>query len=78
MAEIHVQTKKNTAASSMWIWIVLALVIVGAVIYYLMTRNKATENNAPPANTTGAIKRANNPFDINTILEQQNAVLYTC
>ena len=78
MAEIHVETKKNTASSSMWIWIVLALVIVGAVIYYLMTRNKAGENTAPPANTTGAIEQSNNPLSIEVLLQQQTAAMYLC
>jgi hypothetical protein len=78
MAELHVQTKKNTASSSLWIWIVLALIIVGAVIYYLMTRNKGTENTAPPANTTGAIEQEVNPLSIEVLLQQQNAAMYLC
>ena len=38
MAEIHVQTKKHSSNSA-WLWIVLVLLIIGAVVYYLMTRN---------------------------------------
>lgn len=62
----------------MWIWIVLALVIVGAVIYYLMTRHKGGENTAPPANTTGAIEQSNNPLSIEVLLQQQTAAMYLC
>ena len=51
MAEIHVQTKKQSS-SPVWLWIVLALLIIGAIVYYLMTRNNqqpaapGTPNNA--------------------------------
>ena len=56
MAEIHVQTKKNNSNSS-WIWIVLALIIIGAVVYYLMNRNKTVDTTTPATNTTGALYR---------------------
>lgn len=42
MAEIHVQTKKHTTNSS-WLWIVLALLLIGALVYYLMARNTETQ-----------------------------------
>ncbi len=47
MAEINVETKKNNS-SSIWLWVVLALV-VAAVIYFL-TRNKDKTDDAGAAN----------------------------
>ncbi|HEY0040112.1 MAG TPA: hypothetical protein VGB71_05575 [Flavisolibacter sp.] len=44
MAEIHVQTKKRSSNSA-WLWIVLALLIIGALVYYLMTRDNQSQNN---------------------------------
>lgn len=55
MAEIHVQTKKNTGNST-WLWIVLALVAIGAVVYYLINRNKAATTATPSANATSAVQ----------------------
>jgi hypothetical protein len=55
MAEIHVQTKKNTGNST-WIWVVLAIIVIGAVVYYLMNRNKAATTTTPPANSTSAVR----------------------
>ena len=55
MAEIHVQAKKHPA-TPIWVWIVVVLVIAGAIAYYLMTRNKTNGNNTPPANTTGYVE----------------------
>jgi hypothetical protein len=43
MAEIHVQTKKHSNLT--WLWIVLALLIIGALVYYLMTRNNQQQTN---------------------------------
>lgn len=40
MAEIHVEPKKR--ATPVWIWIVLALVLLGVIAYFLV-RNKRTE-----------------------------------
>ena len=51
MAEIHVQTKKQSSNST-WVWIVLALLIIGALVYYMMTRNN--QRNATPASPTNA------------------------
>ena len=45
MAEIHVQAKKHNASSPAWIWIIAAVLIVGAIIYYFMTRNNNNQNN---------------------------------
>lgn len=78
MAEIHVQTKKHNTSNTLWIWIVLALVILGALIYYFMTRNK-TANDTTPANTTGRLQGPSaNPLSIESILEQQSTVMYLC
>jgi len=43
MAEIHVEAKKR--ATSPWIWIVLAVVIL-AVIVYFAVRNKRVDNGS--------------------------------
>jgi hypothetical protein len=51
MAEIHVQTKKHNNATPTWIWIVIGL-LIAAVVVYLITRNKTTDNNTPN-NQTG-------------------------
>ena len=52
MADIHVETKKNT--SPVWLWILLAL-IVAAVIYFI-TRNKdRNDNKEVNQNTTSYI-----------------------
>ena len=45
MAEIHVQPKKQ-ASSSLWIWIVLAVLIGAVVLYFVVIRNKDQQNNA--------------------------------
>lgn len=45
MAEIHVQTKKPSTNAT-WVWIVLALLVIGAVVYYMMTRNN-NQNGQP-------------------------------
>jgi bacteriorhodopsin len=50
MAEIHVQTKKNTG-SPMWIWIVVVVLIAAAVLFILMRNNKTDKDNTVP-NTT--------------------------
>jgi len=45
MAEIHVQTKKRGMPG--WLWIVLLLVILGAVAYVVTTRNNGTVKPNP-------------------------------
>ena len=40
MAEIHVQAKKK--ASTMWFWIVLFLLLIGAIVAYVMLRDNKT------------------------------------
>jgi flagellar basal body-associated protein FliL len=76
MADIHVEPKKQTSNS--WIWIVLALVIAAAVIYFLMNRNKNTEDNREPANTTGFLHQPAETFSIKDLLQPKEAALYTC
>ena len=44
MAEIHVQAKKNS--SSTWLWILVSLIIIAAVaVYILMRDNGVNEKN---------------------------------
>lgn len=50
MAEIHVQAKKQSSNSA-WLWIVIALLIIGAIVYYLMNRDNQTQ--VTPATTPG-------------------------
>jgi len=41
MAEIHVEPKKK--ATPVWIWIILGVVVLAAIIYFAV-RNKRTDN----------------------------------
>jgi len=51
MAEIHVQPKKNTSSS--WLWILVSLIIIAAVaVYILMRNNGVTEKNISKPNQT--------------------------
>ena len=43
MAEIHVQPKKKT--TPVWIWIVLALVVLAAIAFLLLRNKKTNQNN---------------------------------
>lgn len=55
MAELHVQTKKNSSPA--WIWIVVVLLIAAAVIYFLTRNNNADNNNrVNQPNTTSYIQ----------------------
>ena len=50
MAEIHVQAKKKT--STMWFWIVLFLLLIGAIVAYVMLRDdKAVQTNSAKPTT---------------------------
>ena len=40
MAELHVQAKKST--SSTWVWILISLIIVAAIVVYLMMRDSGS------------------------------------
>lgn len=53
MAEVHVEPKKQT--SSTWIWILVSLAIVAIVAYFLLRDNEAGENNMD-GNTTSYIQ----------------------
>ena len=75
MAEIHVQTKKHSAAGSMWIWIVVVLLIAAAVVYYFVNRNKNGGATAPPANTTSFLRAINPAAPANAALPE-NAATY--
>jgi hypothetical protein len=48
MAEIHVQAKKNKGSST-WLWILIALLIAGAIAYLIMRNNR--ENGTNNGNT---------------------------
>ena len=54
MAELHVEPKKQN--SSIWMWILVALVILGVVAYFLLRDNKAGENNNVNGNSTSYIQ----------------------
>ena len=54
MAEIHVQAKKST--SSTWLWILVSLIIIAAVaVYILMRDNVGNEKNISKPNQTSFI-----------------------
>ena len=44
MAELHVQAKKNT--SSTWLWILISLVIIAAIVVYMIMRDNGTNERA--------------------------------
>jgi len=51
MAEIHVQAKKSS--SSTWIWILVSLIIIAAIaVYILMRDNVGNEKNISKPNQT--------------------------
>ena len=52
MAEIHVQAKKSS--SSTWIWILVSLIIIAAIaVYILMRDNVGNEKNiSKPSQTS--------------------------
>jgi bacteriorhodopsin len=54
MAEIHVQAKKNS--SSTWLWILVSLIIIAAIVVYLMMRdNGVTGKTVSKPNQTSYI-----------------------
>jgi hypothetical protein len=66
MAEIHVQAKKPT--TTLWPWILLALIIIGVVVYMLTrnnNRNREVDINTPGTTTKAGLKAP-----------QYNAVMY--
>jgi len=44
MAEIHVQAKKST--SSTWLWILVSLIIIAAVAVYILMRDNGVNEKA--------------------------------
>ena len=55
MAEIHVQTKKR--ATPLWIWLVLIILILGALAYLMILRsNKADQRNTNQTNPSSFIQ----------------------
>ena len=53
MAEIHVQTKKQSS-NLLWLWIVLGLLIIGAIVYYIVSRNNNQQQTNPAAQPNAA------------------------
>ena len=55
MAELHVQAKKNS--SSTWVWILISLIIIAAIVVYLMMRDNGTNERAvsKPAQTSSVM-----------------------
>ena len=51
MAELHVEPKKQGAGMN-WIWIVIALLIIGAIVYFMMRNNDTKTNNGNTTNST--------------------------
>ena len=54
MAELHVEPKKHT--SSTWIWILVSLAIIAIVAFLLLRDNRAGENNTINQNSTSYIQ----------------------
>ena len=52
MAEIHVQAKKNS--SSTWLWILVSLIIIAAVAVYILMRDNVGngKNISKPSQTS--------------------------
>jgi hypothetical protein len=56
MAELHVEPKKHTSNLT-WVWIVIALLIIGAVVYFLMRNHNAAgvNNGTGNGSTTSSL-----------------------
>ena len=54
MAEIHVEPKKQAFPS--WLWILISLIVVAAVIYFITQNNRAHENITNDTNETSYIQ----------------------
>lgn len=48
MAEIRVEQKRGSLA---WLWILLALLVAAAVVWYVMASDDTVDNTVPPAET---------------------------
>ena len=58
MAEIHVQAKKK--APSTWLWILVSLIIIAAIVVYMMMRDNAVNDknlNQPKQTSSIALKQ---------------------
>ena len=58
MAEIHVEPKKQQATPT-WVWIVVALVIIGLVAYFLTRNNNTVNDKTGNRNTTSFVQPNN-------------------
>ena len=57
MAEIHVQARKHSRANpaNMWIWLILGILIIAAVVYYVyMNKRNNTDNSQQLENQRNA------------------------
>ena len=60
MAEIHVQTKRHSTTSPMWIWIIVALLIVAVVAWFVLKNRETTPPQTPtPANPASQVQNIN-------------------
>jgi uncharacterized membrane protein YebE (DUF533 family) len=60
MAEIHVQQKKQSSNLT-WVWILVALLVIGALVYYLVYRNQQTQRNTAPADAASQLDPQSRP-----------------
>ena len=66
MAERHVESKK-TQSSPTWVWILVAVVIIGIVAYFLTRNNNASDNQntGTSNNSTSYVAPAADVFYLN-------------
>ncbi|HET9824670.1 MAG TPA: hypothetical protein VFP87_05020 [Chitinophagaceae bacterium] len=55
MAEIHVQAKKNKTMP-VWVWIVAAVLILGAIAYALLRNKRTDQTNTGKPNPTSFVE----------------------
>lgn len=51
MAELHVQEKRS---KPWWLWLLLALVVIGVLYFLLRDKDATTDNNTEATTGTGA------------------------
>jgi hypothetical protein len=58
MAEIHVEAKKKSTPS--WIWILIGVVVVGVIVFFLLRNKRADQSNGNTSkpNPTSVIQAA--------------------
>ena len=57
MAELHVQTKKNSNATPMWVWILVGLVVIAAIAFFVLRNNDKNDNTrVDKANPTSFVQ----------------------